>query len=80
MKLRLQLLLENMRLAFETLQANRFRSFLTVLGIFIGTLVTVLSFQLMVPNASKLGTDQFPAPAAGQRPRHALDPHGGAVA
>ncbi len=32
-------------------------------GIFIGTLATVVSFQLLVPNASVLGTDQFPAPA-----------------
>src|SRR5512133_3777163 len=33
-------------------------------GIFIGTLVTVLAFSIIVPNASVLGTDQFPAPAA----------------
>jgi uncharacterized oligopeptide transporter (OPT) family protein len=33
-------------------------------GIFIGTLVTVATFNLLVPNASFLGTDQFPAPAA----------------
>jgi OPT family oligopeptide transporter len=33
-------------------------------GIFIGTLATVLTFQALVPNASVLGTDQFPAPAA----------------
>ena len=32
---------ENTRLAFETLLANRFRSFLTVLGIFIGVLLVV---------------------------------------
>jgi uncharacterized oligopeptide transporter (OPT) family protein len=32
-------------------------------GIFMGTVVTVLSFQVMVPDASALGTDQFPAPA-----------------
>jgi uncharacterized oligopeptide transporter (OPT) family protein len=32
-------------------------------GIFIGTVVTVLSFRLLVPNASVLGGDQFPAPA-----------------
>jgi uncharacterized oligopeptide transporter (OPT) family protein len=32
-------------------------------GIFIGTIATVLSFQLLVPDASVLGTDQFPAPA-----------------
>jgi uncharacterized oligopeptide transporter (OPT) family protein len=33
-------------------------------GIFIGTVVSVLSFQLLIPNAAALGTDQFPAPAA----------------
>ncbi|MGZ5543605.1 MAG: OPT/YSL family transporter, partial [Limisphaerales bacterium] len=33
-------------------------------GIFIGTVVTVFCFGIMVPNASVLGTDQFPAPAA----------------
>ena len=33
-------------------------------GIFVGTLVTVLSFRLLVPDAGALGTDQFPAPAA----------------
>ncbi len=33
-------------------------------GIFIGTIVTVFVFRMLVPNASVLGTDQFPAPAA----------------
>ena len=33
-------------------------------GIFVGTLVTVLAFRVLVPDASVLGTDQFPAPAA----------------
>jgi OPT family oligopeptide transporter len=33
-------------------------------GIFTGTVVTVLAFSLLVPNASVLGTEQFPAPAA----------------
>jgi len=33
-------------------------------GIFIGTIVTVIAFRMLVPNASVLGTDQFPAPAA----------------
>jgi uncharacterized oligopeptide transporter (OPT) family protein len=33
-------------------------------GIFIGTVVTVVAFRMLVPNASVLGTDQFPAPAA----------------
>jgi len=33
-------------------------------GIFAGTLVTVGAFRLLVPAASALGTDQFPAPAA----------------
>ena len=33
-------------------------------GIFIGTLVTVFSFAILVPSASVIGSDQFPAPAA----------------
>jgi putative OPT family oligopeptide transporter len=33
-------------------------------GIFVGTLVSVLGFRLLVPDASVLGSDQFPAPAA----------------
>lgn len=33
-------------------------------GIFVGTVVTVLAFAILVPNAQVLGTDQFPAPAA----------------
>jgi uncharacterized oligopeptide transporter (OPT) family protein len=33
-------------------------------GIFVGTLVSVLAFRLLVPDAALLGTDQFPAPAA----------------
>jgi OPT family oligopeptide transporter len=33
-------------------------------GIFVGTLVSVLAFRLLVPDASALGSDQFPAPAA----------------
>jgi OPT family oligopeptide transporter len=33
-------------------------------GIFIGTLVTVSAFGVLVPNAAALGSDQFPAPAA----------------
>ncbi len=33
-------------------------------GIFVGTVVTVFAFRMLVPNASVLGTDQFPAPAA----------------
>jgi OPT family oligopeptide transporter len=33
-------------------------------GIFIGTIVTVFAFSILVPDASVLGTDQFPAPAA----------------
>ncbi|MBI5866188.1 MAG: OPT/YSL family transporter [Planctomycetes bacterium] len=34
------------------------------MGIFTGTLVTVLAFRMLVPNADALGTAQFPAPAA----------------
>ena len=33
-------------------------------GIFIGTLVSVMAFSIIVPNASVIGSDQFPAPAA----------------
>jgi len=33
-------------------------------GIFVGTVVSVLAFAALVPNAQVLGTDQFPAPAA----------------
>jgi OPT family oligopeptide transporter len=46
------------------LGANPRRQFLAQFaGIFMGTVVTVLSFRLLVPNASVLGSDQFPAPA-----------------
>ena len=55
---------ENVRLAFETLLANRFRSFLTVLGIFIGVLlvVTVASVlngfrQTVVDQVEQFGTN-----------------------
>ena len=33
-------------------------------GIFVGTMVSVLTFAVLVPDAQVLGTDQFPAPAA----------------
>jgi len=33
-------------------------------GIFVGTVIPVLCFNILVPNASVLGGDQFPAPAA----------------
>jgi uncharacterized oligopeptide transporter (OPT) family protein len=33
-------------------------------GIFVGTVVTVLTFAVLVPDAQVLGTDRFPAPAA----------------
>jgi OPT family oligopeptide transporter len=47
------------------LGANPRKQFLAQLaGVFSGTLVTVLCFQLMVPNASVLGSEQFPAPSA----------------
>ena len=32
-------------------------------GIFMGTVVTVLCFQVLVPDASRAGHRQFPAPA-----------------
>ena len=47
------------------LGANPRKQFLAQFaGIFVGTLVTVLSFRLLVPDASALGSDLFPAPAA----------------
>lgn len=47
------------------LGANPRRQFLAQFaGIFAGTIVTVLAFSVLIPNASVLGTDQFPAPAA----------------
>jgi len=47
------------------LGANPRKQFLAQFaGIFVGTLATVLTFQVLVPNASVLGTDEFPAPAA----------------
>ena len=33
-------------------------------GIFVGTVVAVLCFRVLVPNAAAIGGDQFPAPAA----------------
>jgi putative OPT family oligopeptide transporter len=33
-------------------------------GIFVGTIISVLTFAALVPDAHVLGTDQFPAPAA----------------
>lgn len=62
----LQSIWENTRLAFETLLANRFRSFLTVLGIFIGVLlvVTVASVlngfrQSVVDQVEQFGTNNI---------------------
>ncbi len=47
------------------LGANPRKQFLAQLaGIFVGTVVSVLAFRLLVPNAAALGSDQFPAPAA----------------
>ena len=47
------------------LGANPRKQFLAQFaGIFVGTVVTVLCFGIMVPDASALGGDQFPAPAA----------------
>ncbi len=58
--------IENVRLAFDTLAANRFRSFLTVLGIFIGVLlvVTVASVlngfrQSVVDQVEQFGTNNI---------------------
>ena len=47
------------------LGANPRKQFLAQFaGIFIGTVVTVLCFQVMVPDEKVLGGNQFPAPAA----------------
>ncbi len=47
------------------LGANPRKQFLAQFaGIFVGTVATVFSFAALVPDASVLGTDQFPAPAA----------------
>lgn len=47
------------------LGANPRKQFLAQFaGIFAGTLVSVLTFNLVVRDASMLGSDQFPAPAA----------------
>ena len=47
------------------LGANPRKQFIAqFLGIFAGTLVVVPAFYLLVPEASSLGTDQWPAPAA----------------
>ncbi|MFY9345943.1 MAG: ABC transporter permease [Planctomycetota bacterium] len=66
MRAALQAAFENVRLAFETLAANRFRSFLTVLGIFIGVLlvVTVASVlngfrQSVVDQVEQFGTNNI---------------------
>ena len=47
------------------LGANPRKQFLAQFaGIFAGTLVTVLCFRLLVPNAQALGGERFPAPSA----------------
>jgi len=47
------------------LGANPRKQFLAQFsGIFVGTVVTVLTFAVLVPSAQVLGSDQFPAPAA----------------
>jgi putative OPT family oligopeptide transporter len=47
------------------LGANPRKQFLAqFFGIFTGTAVTVLAYRVMVPTASVLGSDKFPAPAA----------------
>jgi putative ABC transport system permease protein len=64
--MRIRLVIENMRLAFDTLVAHRFRSFLTMLGIFIGVLlvVTVASVlngfrQSVVDQVEQFGTNNI---------------------
>ncbi|MCA8967345.1 MAG: ABC transporter permease, partial [Planctomycetes bacterium] len=74
-------ILEAVRLAFETLDANRFRSFLTVLGILIGTLIVVAVAsvlngfrQSVVDQVQQFGTNniyisRFPMVQIGRVPR-----------
>ncbi|MFO1077481.1 MAG: ABC transporter permease [Planctomycetota bacterium] len=81
MKRALSSLLENTKLAFETLFANRFRSFLTVLGIFIGVLLVVAVAsvlngfrQSVVDQVEEFGTNniyifRFPLVNIGPMPR-----------
>ncbi len=66
MRIRFTTIIENVRLALDTLVANRFRSFLTVLGIFIGVLlvVTVASVlngfrQSVVDQVEQFGTNNI---------------------
>ncbi len=73
--------LEAVRQAFETLSANRFRAFLTVLGILIGTLIVVAVAsvlngfrQSVVDQVEQFGTNniyvsRFPFVQLGQMPR-----------
>ena len=49
---------ENTLLAFETLLANRFRSFLTILGIFIGVLLVVTVASIHAGRASNAIPDE----------------------
>lgn len=47
------------------LGANPRKQFLAqFFGVFVGTLVPVLAYRVLVPRVSVLGSDQFPAPAA----------------
>jgi hypothetical protein len=42
----------------------------------VGTVVSVLAFAVLVPNAQVLGTDQFPAPAAQTCPHSSPSSYG----
>jgi hypothetical protein len=48
-------------IAFQTHYNSRQQFLAQFAGIFVGTVVTVLTFAVLVPNAQVLGTDQFPA-------------------
>ena len=45
---RSKLFTENVRMAFETLRTHKVRSFLTVLGVFIGTTVAILVASVLI--------------------------------
>ena len=51
-------------IAFQTHYNSRQQFLAQFAGIFVGTVVTVITFAVLVPDAEVLGTDQFPAPAA----------------
>ena len=78
-------IVENGRLALDTLTANKFRAFLTCLGIFIGVLIVVCVAsvlngfrQSVVDQVEEFGTNnvyiyRFPFVSMGRPPREILN-------